>query len=666
MTGPTDEYQDLLDPRRKQFDINFAFKHRASLLPEYQYVTHMSNADIKNMVLKSRRLKHTIEEIVACEDRTENDVFKEAKDILEEMAHSYSENNIRFLSYFFAKIFKKLYGHIYVNKAGLEKLRNCYRDTPVVLLPTHRSYVDFLLMSYMMFEYNLPLPYIAAGADFNAMKFVNTILRKAGAFYIRRSFGSDRLYWAIFTEYVQILVMNGEAPLEFYPEGTRSRTGKFLPPKRGLLQVVVEPFMKGRVPDISLVPISISYDRILEETLHSREMLGIPKPKESTSGLFKASSIFGENYGNITVHIGDPVSLKQMSIVSGVDRSVHSLAPRFIFSMNAQEQQFVQELCLSIQLMQQRHMVVSPWVLCAAILIQRPGYQTNIPTLCSELEWLKGVAVGLGTNVHWPAGRTVNAVLDDLLAVHRDMVIVNGRSLSLNVPQNVQTKEEVMEAAAVCIMLGAYRNQLMPSLAQPALVALSFCGMKVATKDELFSQYQFLVSLFNGELTFHPKTTVDDFQYALRKLQNSSTLSEMTCQYTITPSGEKLMTFLCSLLQPFLLGYWFVCHYLLSCPPLLESVTPRSLAKVIQSEVATSIAAGDTACYDILSLNLLGNAISSLVRLGGIRKSKSGLTLIAAEISKTADKISEYIDLPDSLVNKPSTKSKVGGPTAKL
>ena len=63
MTGPTDEYQDLLDPRRKQFDINFAFKHRASLLPEYQYVTHMSNADIKNMVLRSRRLKHTIEEV---------------------------------------------------------------------------------------------------------------------------------------------------------------------------------------------------------------------------------------------------------------------------------------------------------------------------------------------------------------------------------------------------------------------------------------------------------------------------------------------------------------------------------------------------------------------------------------------------------------------------
>ena len=82
---------------------------------------------------------------------------------------------------------------------------------------------------------------------------------------------------------------------------------------------------------------------------------------------------------------------------------------RFIFSMNAQEQQFVQELCLSIQLMQQRHMVISPWVLSAAVLVQCSGYQTNLQTMCGAMEWLKGVAVGLGTKVHWP-GMCLNEV----------------------------------------------------------------------------------------------------------------------------------------------------------------------------------------------------------------------------------------------------------------
>ncbi|XP_038046448.1 dihydroxyacetone phosphate acyltransferase-like [Patiria miniata] len=665
MAQSSDEYLDLLEPRRNQYDLSFALKHTASLLPEYQYVTHMTKAEIRTMVLKSRRLKHTVEEIVASNGRQEKDIYAEAEAILDEMAHEYSLNNIRFLAYIFAKTFKKLYGHIYVSKTGLEKLRKSYRDSPVVLLPTHRSYVDFLLISYMMFEYNLPLPYIAAGADFNNMKFVNTLLRKAGAFYIRRSFGADKLYWAIFTEYVQILVINGEAPLEFFPEGTRSRTGKFLPPKRGLLQVVVEPFMKGRVPDISLIPISISYDRILEETLHSREMLGIPKPKESTSGLFKASSIFQENFGNITVHIGDPVSLKQMSLISGVDRSVHSLAPRFIFSMNAQEQQFVQELCLSIQLMQQRHMVVSPWVLTAALLVMSPGYQTSLQGMYSDMEWLKGAATGLGTKVRWPVGKTVKSVLEDVLAVHHAMAVVDRDSIKLNVPQNVATAEEVMEVATVYIMLGAYRNQLLPSLAQPALVSLAFCGLNAATKGELFAQYQFLVTLFNRELTFHPKTTVDDFQSTLRKLQNSSFISVTGLQYSITSSGERLTSFLCNLLHPFLLGYWVVCRYLLSCPASLASVTEQSLAKTIQKEVAELIATGDLKSYDILSLNLLGNAISSLLQLGGIKRSKSGLTLIESEITKTAEKISEYIELPASLLTKPFAK-KLAGPAAKL
>ncbi|XP_022110647.1 dihydroxyacetone phosphate acyltransferase-like [Acanthaster planci] len=665
MAHPSDEYLDLLEPRRRQYDISFALKHTASLLPEYQYVTHMSKAEIRTMVLKSRRLKHTVEELVASQNCEEKEVFAEAETILDEMAHNFTLNNIRFLAYLFSKAFKRLYGHIYVNKSGLEKLRKSYRDSPVVLLPTHRSYVDFLLISYMMFEYNLPLPYIAAGADFNNMKFVNTILRFAGAFYIRRSFGSDKLYWAIFTEYVQILVINGEAPLEFFIEGTRSRTGKFLPPKRGLLQVVVEPFMKGRVPDISLIPISISYDRILEETLHSREMLGIPKPKESTSGLFKASSIFQENFGNIMVHLGDPVSLKQMSLISGVDRSVHSLAPRFIFSMNAQEQQFVQELCLSVQLMQQRHMAVSPWVLSATLLAMSPGYQTSLHNMYRDMEWLKGAAVGLGTKLNWPVGKMVQSVFEEQLAVHRAMVVVDGDNIRLNAPRKVATAEEVMTAATVYIMLGAYRNHLLPSLAQPALVSLAFCGLSAATKDELLAQYQFLVTLFNRELTFHPKTTIDDFQSTVRRLQSSSVISVTGLQYSITSSGERLISFLCSLLHPFLLGYWVVCRYLLSCPCSLDSVTEQSLAKTIQKEIASLIAAGDLKIYDILSLNLLCNAILSLVQLGGIKRSKSGWMLIEVEISKTADKISEYIELPASLLTKLFAK-KLAGPAAKL
>jgi glyceronephosphate O-acyltransferase len=150
---------------------------------------------------------------------------------------------------------------------------------------------------------------------------IGRLLRDSGAFFIRRSFGNDKLYWAAFSEYVQTLVTAGENPVEFFVEGTRSRTAKSLCPKlgesfpnanaslsflqckwclAGLLSVALEPYFTGQVSDVMLVPISISYDRTLEETLYSYELLGVPKPKESTSVSMRFLSA---KYGQIGIDV---------------------------------------------------------------------------------------------------------------------------------------------------------------------------------------------------------------------------------------------------------------------------------------------------------------------------------------------------------------------------
>ena len=219
----------------------------------------------------------------------------------------------------------------------------------MVLLPSHRSYLDFILVTYIMFEFNITLPCIAAGQggwgsmksgwgfstfsflstpDFMHMSVVSSFLRRSGGFFLRRTFGSDRLYKVVFSLYVQVLLSSGDAPMEFFVEGTRSRTAKSLHPKLGrvtdfrfqhlfnhfnislfflspsslpsflslplllpipplpsppgLLSMVVEPYLMGCLPDILLLPVSISYERTVEEQLFARELLGIPKPKEST------------------------------------------------------------------------------------------------------------------------------------------------------------------------------------------------------------------------------------------------------------------------------------------------------------------------------------------------------------------------------------------------
>ena len=116
-----------------------------------------------------------------------------------------------------------------------------------------------------------------------SMAGVGEMLRKSGAFFIRRRFGDDVLYWALISEYVKIAVMEGGHPFEMFIEGTRSRSAKSIKPKVGLLSSVLELVANCEIPDVLILPISMSYDRTLEETLYAHELLGKPKPKESTN-----------------------------------------------------------------------------------------------------------------------------------------------------------------------------------------------------------------------------------------------------------------------------------------------------------------------------------------------------------------------------------------------
>ncbi|XP_071963350.1 dihydroxyacetone phosphate acyltransferase-like [Antedon mediterranea] len=520
------------------------------------------------------------------------------------------------------------------------------KETPVVLLPSHRSYNDFLLMSYILYHYNLPLPRIAAGADFMAMKFINNVLRWAGAFYIRRSFGLDKLYWAVFTEYVQRLIVNGEAPLEFFLEGTRSRTGKSLPPKLGLLSVVLEPFLKGKVSDISLIPIGVSYERILEETLYAREMLGIPKPKESTSGLIKARSIFEDDYGSIYINFGEPISIRRLC-EGHVDRAAYSLAPRFLFSLTKSDQRFIFELAYTVLLEQQKTLVISPWVLIASLLLQSPG---GIPLeyLCKRVEWLKDIFVNLGGNVKWPVTKSTLSVVKASLAVHHtaasvsknNRVYINSASTwtapGESHPTVAMTKEEVMTIATTHILLGSYRNQLTPMLKQAAMIALTFAKQPTLNKDIMMSRYRFLVNLMSKEFIFHPRTLVQDFDAILRKLEASYYLVISDDNISLTTQGTTLMQFLQKMFHPFVLGYWFACQYTLSLNPNEEISTTNNLARDIQDTVACRIAEGDLFEYDILSLNVLENAVKTCIQLGGLVNNNRNYSS-AAHIAGEAD-----------------------------
>ncbi|KTF81594.1 hypothetical protein cypCar_00029527 [Cyprinus carpio] len=385
MLKKRDDFEDILEERRRSSDLRYALRCYTPTL--YRGLVPCKASMLKSIVLQSDHLQYVIKQVSSESGESTEGVSEEASLILDEMAHCLQLSTIRFFAFTLSKAFKRLFRSVCVNEEGIQRLQQAVQEHPVVLLPSHRSYMDFLMMSYLLYTYDLPLPVIAAGMDFMSMKFVGEMLRMSGAFFIRRSFGGDKLYWAVFSEYVKTM-LRLHLPLSFSPAP-------------GLLNIVMEPFFKGELFDVNLVPVSISYERILEESLYARELLGIPKPKESTSGLLKARRVLSEDYGSMYVYFGHPVSVR--SLAEGkINRSQYNLLPRYIPQKpSADTHEFLSDAAFRLVRIQEENMVLKPWVLIATLLLQNPD-GLDLSSLAEQTDWLRHLALAFGAFLDWP------------------------------------------------------------------------------------------------------------------------------------------------------------------------------------------------------------------------------------------------------------------------
>uniref|UniRef100_A0A8C5D187 Glyceronephosphate O-acyltransferase n=1 Tax=Gadus morhua TaxID=8049 RepID=A0A8C5D187_GADMO len=597
MLKKRDDFEDMLEERRSSSDLKYAFKCYTPVL--YKGMPPCKTTVLKSMVLHSDQLRYVINQVSKETGESAGAIQEEASAILEEMAHRLQLSTVRFFAFALTKAFKTLFRSIHVNEEGLQRLQQAIQDHPVVLLPSHRSYMDFLLMSYILYTYDLALPVIAAGMDFMGMKFVGEMLRMSGAFFIRRSFGGDKLYWAVFSEYVKTMLRNGMAPVEFFLEGTRSRTCKSLTPKIGLLNIVMEPFLKGEVFDVSLVPVSISYERILEESLYARELLGVPKPKESTSGLFKARKVLSEDYGSIHVYFGHAVSVRTLS-EGRVDRRQFNLQPRFIPKKPSEDTQgFVSAVAYRLVRSQEENMVLMPWVLLASLLLQahyrgpllephRPQGMT-LEELTQRAVWLRGLVRGLGAFLHWPGETPLEGGRVGLasLSLHQGLVRVSEGRVRLL----LEEPGLLLGAAVAVLSCASYRNQVLHVFLRPALLATAVHTASSGKKEEVFDTFSFLRNVLANEFILCPGAAVQDFEEACQQLVQSGALQASQQQLTATDRGEPTLAFLTAMLEPFLQGYQVVCRYL--CEEASESLTEKLFVPAVRNFTVKLLLAGN-------------------------------------------------------------------------
>ncbi|MEB0077057.1 glycerol-3-phosphate 1-O-acyltransferase PlsB [Pseudomonas sp. CCI3.2] len=225
-----------------------------------------------------------------------------------EIASDYNYSVIRFMEVVLSWFWNKIYDGIKVSH--IEGVQAVAPGHEVIYVPCHRSHIDYLLLSYLLFRNGLTPPHVAAGINLN-MPGIGGLLRRGGAFFMRRTFKGNPLYSAVFNEYLHTLFTKG-FPVEYFVEGGRSRTGRMLQPKTGMLAITLRSFLRNSRMPIVFVPVYIGYERVLEGRTYLGELRGASKKKESIFDIFKViGALKKQRFGQVSVNFGEPIKLAE-------------------------------------------------------------------------------------------------------------------------------------------------------------------------------------------------------------------------------------------------------------------------------------------------------------------------------------------------------------------
>ncbi len=262
---------------------------------------------VLDSLLGAAAVREAMRERIEQDRSTVEQARAEALKYADEIAADFSSAVIRFVELIVNWGLTRIFAGVQVYH--FDRLRQYAQDHAIVYTPSHRSHFDYLFVSVQVYRLGLVPPHVAAGINMNFWP-VGILLRRCGAFYLRRSFAGNKLYTAVFRAYVDVLLSRGYS-MEFFPEGTRSRTGRLLNPRTGMLSMVVLSFLRDPQRNVAIVPSYVGYDKVLEVNSYFKELKGVAKKqKESTVGLLKATKLMNKSAGTAYLAFGTPIRLK--------------------------------------------------------------------------------------------------------------------------------------------------------------------------------------------------------------------------------------------------------------------------------------------------------------------------------------------------------------------
>jgi glycerol-3-phosphate O-acyltransferase len=280
--------------------VHFRRQHEAVIGPDLSHRRLLASTLVKAPAVQQVILRNAREA-----GKPPEKVEAKARKYALEIAADYSHTVIRFLEVLLGWVWNRLYDGLRVY--NMDKLRAVAGDHEIIYVPCHRSHIDYLLLSYLVYTHGLVPPHIAAGINLN-MPVVGPILRRGGAFFMRRSFRNNPLYAAIFSEYMHTIIARGFS-IEYFVEGGRSRSGRMLTPRTGMLSMTMKSFLRDASKPIAFVPVYVGYEKVIESRSYIGELYGGKKEKESVGGLVKSLKFLRSHFGQVHVNFGDPIIL---------------------------------------------------------------------------------------------------------------------------------------------------------------------------------------------------------------------------------------------------------------------------------------------------------------------------------------------------------------------
>ncbi|EGR2797800.1 glycerol-3-phosphate 1-O-acyltransferase [Vibrio navarrensis] len=467
-------------------------------------------------LMKSPAIKQVIEDEAKSKNISIEKARKEAQDIMDEIAADFSYSLVKKGDRLLGWLWNKLYQGLNINNAATVR-RLAQDGHEIVYVPCHRSHMDYLLLSYVLYHEGMVPPHIAAGINLNFFP-AGPLFRRGGAFFIRRSFKGNRLYSTIFREYLAELFAKGYS-VEYFSEGGRSRTGRLLPAKTGMLAMTIQAMLRGLNRPVTLVPVYIGYEHVMEVATYAKELRGKQKEKENASLVLRTLRKL-RNFGQGYVNFGEPIPLNQY---------LNEHAPEWtkdIDPMGGSKPQWINPVVNKLANKMMTHIndaaAANALTLCATALLASRQRALSKDSLINQIESY----LQLLKNVPYSSNCTIpsdsaEALVEHALTLDKFVIETDSMGDIISLDRNQS------------ILMTYYRNNIIHLLALPSLIAQMIIRQEQLSVAQIQHQVAQIYPFLKAELFLsHDEQQLDELVLKI--------LDELTNQQMITLTGDRV------------------------------------------------------------------------------------------------------------------------------